>query len=305
MLMADSGVLKIPTGLQWIQTFRHKLDGAGIVGPTLLFDHALASQLVEEALAFRNAGRFTRETPPRCRALQHRSTTVRDCIAKARVVETLSTMASEKLAIHPSMHFGCSFNWSTECMHGDSDPWHLDAAPYTAVAMLSEPEAQFSGGILSLFLGEPSDLWAAVRNKQTPPADLVLDIPFRERGEVVFFQGRHIPHRVTAVLPGKRAADSATPAGRLTLAIGLYSVDQSARWVFPGAPIDKQVVDLCWQNELLKARVLTASEDLRAITAWQSESDRQILFLPDATRRLLACAEQLKDLVELSHPASH
>lgn len=190
-------------------------------------------------------------------------------------------------------------------MHGDSDTWHLDAAPYTAVVMLSEPEAQFTGGILSLFLGEPSDLWAAVRNKQTPPADRVLDIPFCEPGEVVFFQGRHIPHRVTAVFPGKRPDDSARPAGRLTLAIGLYSVEQSARWIFPGAPIDKQVVDLCWQNERLKARVLTASEDLRAITAWQSESNRQKLFLQDATHRLRRCAEQLTDLVEPAHPASH
>lgn len=300
--MADSGVLKMPTGLQRIQTFRHALDGTGIIGPTLLFDHAVASQLVEEALAFRNAGRFTRETPPRCRALHHRSTTVRDCIAKARVVETLSTMASEKLAIHPSMHFGCSFNWTTECMHGDSDTWHLDAAPYTAVVMLSELEAQFTGGILSLFLGEPSDLWAAVRNKQTPPADLVLDIPFREPGEVVFFQGRHIPHRVTAVLPGNGSADSATPAGRLTLAIGLYSVDQSARWIFPGELIDERMPQICWRNEQLKAGILTVAEDLRALTGWPASSLGQQGYLPDAAPKLVECVACLTNIEKKLRP---
>lgn len=284
--MSDSGLLPIPAGLQRIRVFRPSLDGAGIVGPTQLFDRGIVTKLAEEAFALRKDGRFTREAPPRCRALHHRSTVVRDLIAKAGIAEKLSAMAREKLAIHPSMHFGCSFNWTTQCAHGDADSWHLDAAPYTAVVMLSEPETHFTGGRLSLFLGEPSDLWPAAQNNQPLPARAVLDIPFRKAGEVVLFQGRHIPHRVTSVFPGTTAADSTSISGRLSLAIGLYSVEEPNRWIFPGEPIDEQLMTLCWRNEDVKARVLTASEDLRALTAWPSTSTEQEGYLQEAARKL-------------------
>ena len=107
-------------------------SGIGCTTPLLLlgeeevcFLRSLADKLDREV-------GYSRETPPRVQSVQH---LVGEAVAlfQGSVLPQLCGEAGEELRLHPSAHFGCSFNRTRDSGEGYADPWHLDAAAYTAI----------------------------------------------------------------------------------------------------------------------------------------------------------------------------
>lgn len=213
---------------------------------------------------------FSREAPPCVRGVQHLVPEVLRLLGEGGVLARLSAEAGEPLRPHPSAHFGCSYKRTRDSGEGLADAWHLDAAPYTAILMLSPPG---NGGELCLYKGEPGQLWHRLDCGEGAGEGNVHTVPFQKAGEVVLFQGRCLAHSVKALRGAK--------AERLTLAVGLYSPGHPARGLLPGgeAPGDEERF---WQVEALRARVLAALDRLRRRVAWTDDPAR----LPDAAERL-------------------
>ena len=162
------------------------------------------------------------------------------------------------------------------CPLGYGDEWHLDAAPYTAVVLLSEPGQQYAGGELCLFTGATEDLWGRLRHGEGPRDEEVRVVPFEHAGEAFLFQGRAVPHAVRAVRAGKKSGLQGVREGRLTLAIGLYAANAPHRWLYPGNEPDARTVADCWRVEEKKARLLVAVERVRQEAAWLGDPDREL-----------------------------
>jgi hypothetical protein len=259
-----------------------------LLGPeTVAFLAKLAERLDREV-------GFSRETPARIRGVQHLAPEVQSLLVDTGVFDRLSAEAGEPLRLHPSAHFGCSFNRTRDSSEGLADPWHLDAAPYTAVLLLSPPGP---GGELCIYKGEPKRLWHSLDLGKYPGERHVHVVPFGNSGEVVLFQGRRLAHAVRA-LRGEGAE-------RLTLAIGLYSPRHPDRGLLPGgeAPGDEE---LFWRVEALRAKVLASLDRLRRRVGWVANP----AILPDAARQLrtlldaLGMAEQIEVTGEKPVPAS-
>jgi hypothetical protein len=222
---------------------------------------------------------FSRETPARIRGVQHLAPEALRLLMGAGVLDRLSAEAGEPLRLHPSAHFGCSFNRTRDSGEGLADPWHLDAAPYTAVLLLSSPGA---GGELCIYKGEPRSLWQSLDGGEGADGRNVHAVPFRDRGEAVLFQGRRLAHAVRA-LRGEGAE-------RLTLAVGLYSPGHPERGLLPGGEAlgDEEQF---WQVEALRARVLASLDRLRRRVAWVADP----AVLPDAAGRLATMLDALEE----------
>jgi hypothetical protein len=249
--------------------------GIAVAGPRRLFQSRVVESLCCLAEQMRNRGAFSREFPPRLRSVHHVAPHVREELESAGFLGSLSKWVGERLALHPSAHFGCSFNWTKLCPYGDADPWHLDAAPYTAIVLLSEPEQQFTGGDLCLFLGEPADLWNMMHLAEEIPKTSIWRAPFQQAGETLLFQGKHLAHRVGPVNAGTRKELVGVNEGRLTLAIGLYSEECPERWLYPGVSPNLQHVENCWRIEQKKALLLAAIERARSTASWQSDPEAE------------------------------
>jgi hypothetical protein len=222
---------------------------------------------------------FSRETPARIRGVQHLAPEALRLLGGVGVLDRLSAEAGEPLRLHPSAHFGCSFNRTRDSGEGLADPWHLDAAPYTLVLLLSSPG---TGGELCIHKGEPCSLWRSLDGGEGADGRNVHAVPFRNRGEAVLFQGRRLAHSVRA-LRGEGAE-------RLTLAVGLYSPGHPERGLLPGgeAPGDEE---LFWRVEALRARVLASLDRLRRQVAWVADP----AVLPDAAGRLATMLGALEE----------
>lgn len=252
--------------------------GAGVAfaGPVAMVPNGGVESLRAAAEEIRSRRGFSREAPPRSRSLHHLVPSAMDELDRIRLVDTASEWAGEPLAIHPSAHFGCSFNWTKLRPQGYADEWHLDAAPYTAVVLLSEPGEQYAGGELCLFTGEPEDLWRRLRHGGAPRDEEVRAVSFRHAGEVFLFQGRAFPHAVLPIRSGSGKDLVGVREGRLTLAVGLYAVKASRRWLYPGNDPDDRTVADCWRVEEKKARLLVAVERMRQDAAWLGDLDSEL-----------------------------
>ncbi len=250
--------------------------GVAFAGPHVVLPPLRVAALCGAAEEMRVRMGFSRESPPRVRSLQHLAPPIIEELESVRFVDTASEWAGVQLAIHPSAHFGCSFNWTKLCPLGPADAWHLDAAPYTAVIFLSEPGRQYAGGELCLYTGDPPQLWESLRRGEAPPDTLVHSVPFGRPGEVFLFQGRALPHSVRPVLTGSMAGLTGVREGRLTLAVGLYSSVDELQWLFPGVEPDDRVVTDCWRIEAKKARLLAAVEQVRREAAWLDDPDAAV-----------------------------
>lgn len=233
---------------------------------------------------------FSRESPPRARSLQHLAPRIMEELEAVRFVKAVSELAGVQLAIHPSAHFGCSFNWSKLCPLGPADAWHLDAAPYTAVILLSEPGRQYAGGELCIFTGDPSLLWESLRLGEPPQDAMIHIVPFERPGEVFLFQGRLIPHSVRPILAGSLAGLTGVREGRLTLAVGLYSPGHAECGLHPGGEAPGVEAQF-WHVETLRAKVLASLDRLRRQAGWVADP----AMLPHAAVQMGALLDVLEE----------
>jgi hypothetical protein len=201
---------------------------------------------------------FTRETPPRVRGVHHLGREVIGLLRES-VLPRLCAEAGEELRPHPSAHFGCSFNRTQDSGEGYADPWHLDAAAYTAIVLLSSPSAE-GGGELCLYRAEPEDLWHRLDAGVGAAPDFVHVVPFHRVGDVVLFQGRRLAHAVRA-LRGRFAE-------RLTLALGLYVPGHRERGLAHGREVSAADEEEFWRVERIRTEVLVSLERLRKRVAW-------------------------------------
>jgi hypothetical protein len=263
------------------------IPGVAYVHPVNMLSSALQEYLCVVASELGERIGFSRETPGRVRSVHHHVPQVVAELEESGMIHTLSAWAGEKLALHPSAHFGCSFNWTRLCVHGDADPWHLDAAPYTAIVLLSEPGKQFTGGDLCLYLGDAANLWQAIRRSERLPETSVCHVPFQQAGETLLFQGKHLAHRVGPVNAGTQKGLVGTNEGRLTLAIGLYAVDSPQRWLYPGSTPDDRLVRDSWRIESKKARLLAAIERIRRTASWKGDPQAETLVEKEIDEALI------------------
>lgn len=255
-------------------------DGLACTAPLpLLRAREIASLLAFAERLDREVG-FSREMPGRIRGVQHLIPEVQRLLVDTGILDRLSAEAGEPLRLHPSAHFGCSFNRTKDSGEGLADPWHLDAAPYTAVLLLSPPG---TGGELCIYMGNPSCLWQSLDRGEVVDERMIHVVPFQAAGEVVLFQGRRLAHSVRA-LRGERAE-------RLTLAVGLYSQGHPERGLLPGgeAPGDEE---LFWRVEAVRARVLASLDRLRRRVAWVADP----AVLPDVAKRMIAMLAALEEV---------
>jgi hypothetical protein len=237
-------------------------DGIACTTPLPLFapDQVAALRAVSARLD-QGIG-FSRERPQRLRGVQYLAPDVCSTLSAAGFVERLSEAAAESLQVHPAAHFGCSFNRTRGPEDGWADPWHLDAAAYTAVVLLSEPDLA-RGGHLCLFRGAPDQLWEALDRGGRAPPEQVESVPFTRPGEVVLFQGRRLAHAVT----GLRGCGP----DRLTLAVGLYVPGHPDRGLFPGLPVPDGYEEQAPRVEHSRAEVLALLDRARRAVGWPSD----------------------------------
>jgi hypothetical protein len=250
-------------------------DGIACSAPLPLLGAEGVAALREAARRLDRDFGYSRERPRRIRGVHQLAPDVCATLLAARFVDRLSEAAAERLRIHPAAHFGCSFNLSQGPEEGWADPWHLDAAAYTAVVLLSEPEPA-RGGQLCLFRDDPSYLWEALDRGEQAPAGKVEVVPFSHAGEVVLFQGRRVAHAVT----GLRGAGP----DRLTLAVGLYAPESPARGLFPGTAVPGELEASADAAERVRAEVLALLDRLRRRVRWPSEPGALARDVPELDR---------------------
>src|SRR5262249_42740807 len=170
---------------------------------------------------------FSRETPPRVRGVQHLANEMVGLL-QASVLPRLCVEAGEDLRLHPSAHFGCSFNRTRDSGEGYADPWHLDAAAYTAILLLSPPCTE-GGGELCLYRADPENVGRRLDMGSGADPERIHIVPFHRAGEAVLFQGRRLAHAVRAL--------RGWPAERLTLALGLYVPNHRERGLAYGREV--------------------------------------------------------------------
>ena len=237
-------------------------DGIACTSPIPVFSPDQVAALRAAADRLDHDFGFSRESPQRIRGVQHLAPDVCETFSAAGFVDQLSVAAAERLRIHPAAHFGCSFNRTHGPGDGWADPWHLDAAAYTAVVLLSEPEPA-RGGQLCLFRGDPAQLWGVLDRGESPPAEKVETVPFTRPGEVVLFQGRRVAHAVTAL----RGAGS----DRLTLAVGLYASGHGDRGLYPGVLVPDEIEAAAPAVERVRAEMLVLLDRLRRRVRWPTD----------------------------------
>jgi len=237
-------------------------DGLAWSEPFEALSVQAVTDLQQEALILDNEIGFSREHPSRLRGVHHLSSCFREIMDNSTILPTISEYLHEELSIHPSAHFGCTFNWTRQSLDGFADSWHLDAAPLTLLILLSTPIQDYRGGELLACIDQPEFLWERRQHGNPIPTSSIRDIGPRFPGEAVLLNGRRVAHAVAPVLPGKLGF------GRLTLAMGLFSAKNPRISMFRNRIPTQSELKHCWIVENEKSRILATLEQTRRSLKW-------------------------------------
>ena len=216
------------------------------------------TDLRQEALLLDDEIGFSREDPSRLRGVHHLSDCFREIMENSTILSAISECLHEELSIHPSAHFGCTFNWTRLSLDGFADSWHLDAAPITLSILLSTPTRDYRGGELLACIEQPELLWERRQHGDPIPASSIRNIGPSSPGQAILLNGRRVAHAVGPILPGKLGF------GRLTLAIGLFSPKNPRISMFRDRVPTQSELERCWTVEYEKSRVLATLKKLAA-----------------------------------------
>jgi len=252
LIISLSDLGRRENGIAWTAPFL----GLPLAGVQTFLD--LARQLDQEF-------GFSKEHPPRLRGVHHLDPRVPELLVGSGILDIVSQELETELALHPSTHFGCSFNWTRWSLDGFADPWHLDAAPITLLVLLSSPEVDYSEGHLVASTMPPEALWERRRTAEVIPEISIRSIGPAFPGYAVLLNGRQVPHAVGRVLPGsKRDAG----LGRMTLAVGLHSPNDLKYSLLDDRLPTAGELRRCWSLEAKKAESLASLEKARRRLVW-------------------------------------
>lgn len=178
---------------------------------------------------------FTHEVPPRVRAVHHHVPQVRALFSGEALLAHLSAMAGVPLRLTASAQIGCTLNRSGRTVDSAADAWHLDAAEFSLIVLLTEPES-FVGGELAMWLEDPELLWETRRSGHVPDARHIRAMKFERAGQAVFLRGREVPHCVGPI--------RSCTEPRLTLVCAYERSDN-----------DSSVLDRRWRVEALRSAI--------------------------------------------------
>lgn len=165
----------------------------------------------EGAAALLQAARALRQHAVSCERIDnmvrggcYRSAFLRDLCIDPSLTQLMCDIYQTDVAPHTMpLHLG-HMNFSPDKLEDAVDKWHHDTLPLDMVMMVSDP-ATLDGGEFEYFLGTRDEMAELARQGKQPPADRVVQAPFKGPGWAVALHGNMVVHRGAPLhQPGER-----------------------------------------------------------------------------------------------------